>query len=97
MLEDFSRRHEELKRRIHAFRIPLSPMGIRVMKVVYFTIPIIGGYFLMEKVKERAEFNLGINGEKMTRRNRYANETAAQNQALDEILIKAKKSETSHK
>ena len=28
--------------------MPLSPAGIRVMKVVYFAIPIIAGYYVMQ-------------------------------------------------
>ncbi len=44
----FSERHEALKERIHNFRMPLSPMGVRIMKVVYFTIPIVGGYYIMQ-------------------------------------------------
>jgi hypothetical protein len=46
--KDVSRRHEELKKRIHAFRIPLSPAGQRVMGLVYFSIPVIGGYYIMQ-------------------------------------------------
>ena len=73
-------------------------MGQNVMKVVYFLIPVIGGYFLMERVKQQAEFNLGKNGEKMNK-SRYSNETAAQNKALDEMLIsiKDKKNNTNQK
>jgi hypothetical protein len=41
-------KHEELKKRIHAFRIPLSPRGQMVMKFVYFMCPLIGGYYLMQ-------------------------------------------------
>ena len=40
--------HKRLKERIHAFRLPLSPMGVRMMKVVYFTIPIVTGYYIMQ-------------------------------------------------
>lgn len=47
-LRELSRRHEALKKRIHAFRIPLSPTGRRLMGLVYFSIPIIAGYFIME-------------------------------------------------
>lgn len=47
-LRELSRRHEALKKRIHAFRIPLSPAGQRFMGFVYFCIPVVGGYFLMQ-------------------------------------------------
>ena len=43
-----SERHEALKERIHNFRLPLSPMGVRIMKVIYFTVPIIGGWYIMQ-------------------------------------------------
>ncbi len=42
--------HSRLKERIHSFRIPLSPTGQRFMGVVYFFIPVIAGYFLMQMV-----------------------------------------------
>jgi hypothetical protein len=47
-LRELSRRHDELKHKIHSFRIPLSPTGRRFMGFVYFCIPVIGGYFIME-------------------------------------------------
>ena len=46
----FSEKHERLKKRIHNYRLPLSPMGLRAMKVVYFTTPIIAGYWFMNYV-----------------------------------------------
>lgn len=49
--QDLHEKHERLKKRIHSFRIPLSPRGQAVMKVVYFSIPVIGGYFIMEVMR----------------------------------------------
>lgn len=46
-LRELNRRHEALKHRIHSFRIPLSKTGQRIMGVVYFSIPVIAGYFIM--------------------------------------------------
>lgn len=50
-------------KRVHAFRIPLSPAGQRVAQVVYFSIPVIGGYFIMDwatsKAREEIEFGGG--------------------------------------
>ena len=37
-----------LKQRIHAFKIPLSPRGIRIARVVYFTVPIVVGVGVMQ-------------------------------------------------
>ncbi|OQS05606.1 calcyphosin [Thraustotheca clavata] len=50
--------HTRLKKRIHGTRIPLSPRGIRIMKIVYFTTPIIGGYFVMQWAQNRSMANL---------------------------------------
>lgn len=44
---DLSEKHEKLKKKIHSFRIPLSPRGRQFMGFVYFWIPIIGGIVLM--------------------------------------------------
>ena len=53
-------------KRVHAFRIPLSPAGQRVAQVVYFSIPVIGGYFIMDwatsKAREEIEFDGGDDG-----------------------------------
>ena len=65
MMRDLSRRHEELKYRIHNFRMPLSPAGQRFMAFVYFCVPIVGGYFIMDWATSQAEKNLGKNGEKL--------------------------------
>ena len=90
-MEDIMKRHQELKERIHAFRIPLSPTGRRFMGFVYFTIPIISGYFLMQYVTSIAEKNLGENGSKLKPTlSSSKSETAAQNKALGNILSKIK-------
>lgn len=47
-LQDLHERHERLKKRIHSFRIPLSPTGQKIMGFVYFCIPVVCGYYLME-------------------------------------------------
>mmetsp|Transcript_11415 Transcript_11415/g.20177 ORF Transcript_11415/g.20177 Transcript_11415/m.20177 type:complete len:117 (+) Transcript_11415:205-555(+) len=39
--------HEKLKRRIHAFRVPLSPRGQRVAMVAYVSLGFAGGLGLM--------------------------------------------------
>lgn len=48
-------------KRVHAFRIPLSPAGQRIAQVVYFSIPVLGGYFIMDwatsKAREEIEFD----------------------------------------
>ena len=90
-MEDIMKRHQELKERIHAFRIPLSPNGRRFMGFVYFTIPIISGYYLMQYVNSIAEKNLGEKGSKLKPTlSSSKSETAAQNKALGNMLLKIK-------
>ncbi|CEG45160.1 uncharacterized protein PHALS_01477 [Plasmopara halstedii] len=50
-------RHEALKLKIHSTRIPLSKNGQRIMGVVYFTTPIVGGYYIMKWAEGRANAN----------------------------------------
>ena len=45
------RKHEALKQRIHSKRIPLSPRGVAIMKVVYVVTPVVVGMAAMEGVK----------------------------------------------
>ena len=49
--------HERLKKRIHAFRIPLSKNGQRFMGLVYFSIPLVVGKLVYDKVIEVQERN----------------------------------------
>lgn len=44
---DLSDKHERLKKRIHNFRMPLGPFGRFVMSIIYFTVPILGGYYFL--------------------------------------------------
>ncbi|CAN0438823.1 unnamed protein product, partial [Ectocarpus sp. 13 AM-2016] len=47
IMDDFSAGHQRLKERIHNFRMPLSRPGRIAMSIVYFSIPVVGGYYLM--------------------------------------------------
>ncbi|CAK4116943.1 unnamed protein product [Aphanomyces euteiches] len=58
VFRDFLDAHERLKKRIHSTRIPLGPKGKAVMTVVYFTTPIICGYFVMQWAQSKAKVNL---------------------------------------
>lgn len=90
-MDDIIRRHRELKERIHAFRIPLSPNGRRFMGFVYFTIPVISGYFLMQYVTGIAEKNLGERGSKLKpTQSSSKSGTEAQNRALGDMLSQIK-------
>jgi hypothetical protein len=57
--------HNELKRRIHAFRIPLGPKGRFAMGCVYFSVPFILGYPVYRWSLAQAEKNIGVNGSKL--------------------------------
>jgi hypothetical protein len=48
---------------VHNFRIPLSPAGRRVAQVVYFSIPVIGGYFIMDWATSKAREEIEFQGE----------------------------------
>ena len=64
-LRDISRRHEELKKRIHGFRLPLSSGWRNVATCVYISIPIVSGYFIMQAAIAQSVKNLGPRGEKL--------------------------------
>jgi hypothetical protein len=88
-LRDLSERHERLKERIHNTRIPLSPAGQRIMKVVYFLIPVVGGYYVMQLAIAQSHKNLGANGEKL-RKPVGDLATLEQNRALGATLAAVK-------
>lgn len=56
-LRNLSARHEQLKKKIHSTRIPLSKRGQTAMGVVYFTVPIVCGYFIMKWTERKADEN----------------------------------------
>ena len=64
-MRDVSARHAALKKRIHAFRYPLSARGLWAARVVYFSIPLCVGYALMQWTVSRRDANLGPNNEKL--------------------------------
>lgn len=57
---------QSLKHYIHNTRIPLSPTGQKVMGLVYFTIPVVGGVYLMDKVSAISDAKWNINKEEGT-------------------------------
>lgn len=57
-------RHERLKKYVHeGFRYPLPKWGRAVMGFVYFTIPIVGGWHLMQWAISKSEARIGKHGE----------------------------------
>ena len=54
-IREIGRRHEALKKRIHATRIPLGPRGRFVMGTVYLMTPVVAGYYVMQAAIEQAD------------------------------------------
>jgi hypothetical protein len=84
MLQDLRDRHEALKKRIHSFRVPLSARGQRIMQVVYFTVPFLGGLGVMQWAKGRADQNLRL--EELKRQSSEQGATRQQNAAFQRVL-----------
>ena len=75
-------------------RMPLSPMGRRFMGLVYFTIPIVLGYCIMDYANSQALKNIGKRGENIESSSESIQKaTLAQKAALQKVLddIKEKK------
>jgi hypothetical protein len=63
-IRNFQRGHERLKTRVHtAWRYPLPKWGQVIMAGVYFTIPIVGGYHVMQWAIRKSHENIGEHGE----------------------------------
>lgn len=54
-LRDWQERHKRFVKKVHAFRIPLSPQGKAVAQVLYFSVPLVAGYFIMGWATDRAK------------------------------------------
>ena len=72
MFRKIAERHNELKERIHRFRIPLSPKGRFMMGIVYCGTPLLVGYAAYHWSMSRAEKNLGSDGNVLRERLTYA-------------------------
>jgi len=94
-LRSISARHTALKERIHAFRIPLPPAGQKFMGLVYFTIPVIGGYNIMQWAIGQSEANLGVQGEKLDTSSEADRHRQQSKRVLQGILSKKSESESS--
>lgn len=90
-LKGIGDKHERLKERIHNFRIPLSPAGQKIMGFVYFCIPVIGGYYIMQAAIEQSHQNIGAKGEKLLLKQKIDAGTKEQNKVLQSILDSHKK------
>lgn len=92
IVEELSARHQRLKARIHAFRMPLSKRGQIAMNLVYFSIPVIGGHYIMQWANGQAPGNLrnaGVLPE--SGEGRARSKTEVQNNALEGRLLKMRR------
>lgn len=65
-LERLLEAHERLKRRIHAFRMPIrSRLGVFGMGCIYFSVPVVAGYYVMQWSNGLREANLGADRERL--------------------------------
>ena len=94
-IRNLSERHERLKKRIHSFRLPLPAPLRAVMGAIYFSIPVIGGYYIMQAAIQQSEKNLGTHGERLRELNAshhspFEGGTADQKKALQLLLDRHK-------
>jgi len=98
-LRNFSQHHEDLKKRIHSFRIPLGPTGRRIMGVVYFSIPVVLGIQIMNWAQAQAIKNLGENNEILKAKHKdsgailHSAGSQGQKEALKQVLDRLKQQE----
>ena len=90
-LRSLNDRHVALKKRVHSFRLPLSPRGVLLMQCVYFTIPVVGGWYVMQWAISKSHENIGLRGEKLRegaagQSGEHARGTSIQNAALQAQL-----------
>ena len=93
-LREIGRRHQRLKERIHATRIPLGPRGRFAMGTVYLVTPIVAGYYVMQLAVGRAE-QKHSDGAVLARERRrmdpgMAAQQDAQRQELQRVLDRAR-------
>jgi hypothetical protein len=59
-----NQRHERLKNWVHeGWRVPLPPWGQKAMGFVYFCIPVVGGYYVMQWAIGKSHKSIGPRGE----------------------------------
>ena len=67
-LEALAAAHARLKRRIHAFRVPIkSRAGLFAVSCLYFSVPLVAGWHIMKWSNARRDENLGERREKLER------------------------------
>jgi len=62
----FSKKHDSVKKYVHtAWRVPLPKWGQVIMSGVYFSIPVIGGWYVMQWAISKSHESIGERGEKL--------------------------------
>jgi hypothetical protein len=65
-IRSISDRNERLKQYVHnGMRYPLPKYGQYIMGLVYFTIPVIGGWYIMQWAISKSHESIGYNGERL--------------------------------
>lgn len=85
-ISDIYDAQERLKKRIHAFRYPLSPPWYRLAICTYIALPVIGGYYVMQYTNKQVELNIGKDGKSIRSPYGFNDSSTAQNAMLQEIL-----------
>lgn len=68
-LKELHLRHERLKHAIHhGWRYPLPPWGQAMMGFVYFCVPLIGGWNVMQWAISKSHESIGVRGEKLEKK-----------------------------
>lgn len=63
---EFHIRHERLKNYVHTgFRYPLPKWGRWTMGFIYFSIPVVSGWFITDWAVKKSHENIGERGEKL--------------------------------
>lgn len=66
VFQELYAKHEQLKRYVHeGFRYPLPKWGRAVMGFVYFSIPVVAGWTIMQWAISKSHESIGENGEKL--------------------------------
>ena len=61
--QSLHQKHERLKKYVHtAWRVPLPRWGQMVMGMFYFTIPVVGGYHVMQWAISKSHESIGERG-----------------------------------
>ena len=70
--------HERLKKRIHSYRLPIrSRAGRFAVGCVYFTVPCVVGYFMLQGTNKIRDVTLGPNRELLlAKKEEWAKEAA---------------------